>query len=388
MTKPKPNQVRGNTLFWVVSVTIILAGFFFCTRKNDSAREVTRDETSLAFDDTQEAVTSLIPSAQPSVASGTKPESAQISKSIQELLRSDDLCGLDRTFSRVDGEDEATRKQRQNQIEDEYFQGTSFKNGFTDYREAMRGMFANNGKEFGRYVRFLAALRRADWVEPSPEVSPYLNFVTATRELIQLAYEDRGNAAPAAFALAISQSIPEKEKNDFTNSERQEAIALLESATRFDSYLVEFARDVSNIEDARAVSLTIRVGFLASVAIPNWTKFKTDFNKATEENIDLRLKVTDLMIAGAKEAKSPSYALGYSVMDAAFAKAIAGGARRYPTFTEIDAAFPGHLKKSVNDIFNILFEGDGKTCNEAHVQKIRDYMIELKKTESALGVAL
>lgn len=389
MTTPQPVQKKhGTTLLLGVSVTIAVACFFFCTRRSDFGRHsVVHEEVSVpavATDPVQPLAADH--RMKTPTASGTKTETAATSKPIVELLRTDDLCGLDRKFSRVDGEDEATRKKRQNQIEEEYFGASSFKDGFKDYRDSMGGMLTSSGREFSRYPRFLAALRRADWVDPSPQVAPYLNFVTATRELIRLAYEDRGNAAPAAFALAVSQLIPDK--TELTNGERDEILALLESATRFDSYLVGFARDISNIEDNRAVSLTIRVAFLANVAIPNWNKFKTEFIKATEDKVDIRLKVTDLMIAGAKEAKSPSYALGYSIMDSAFAKAIAGGARRYPTFTEIDAAFPGHLKKSVNDIFALLFEGDGKTCNESHVQKIRDYMSELKKTDSALGIAL
>lgn len=317
------------------------------------------------------------------------PDIPRVRKTIQELIRSDDLCALNRKFIRTDGSDENPSALKI-EVENEYFKTSRFKDQFKDYRDAMSEKFNNDGRIFGYYPRFLAALRKAGWVEATPAIEvDKPNYIAAARELIQLAYEDKGNAAPAAFALALSQLIPESEKNDFTESERDETIALLTNSTHFDSYLLGFARAITQIEDTRAVSLTIRIGFLTTCAIPNWTKFKSAFVQATQDKIELRLKVTDLMIANAKEAKSPSYALGYSIMDSAFAKAIAGGARQYPTFREIDDAFPGHIKKSVDDIWRLLGDGDlGNTCGEPQVEKVRQYLTELKKTESGLGIAL
>ena len=68
----------------------------------------------------------------------------------------------------------------------------------------------------------------------------------------------------------------------------------------------------------------MRISHHATLAIPNWTAFKTEFIRATENDVELRNFVTDLMIKPAKEAKQPSTELGYNVMHAAMARAIAG----------------------------------------------------------------
>jgi hypothetical protein len=89
-------------------------------------------------------------------------------------------------------------------------------------------------------------------------------------------------------------------------------------------------------------------------------KFKNGFKNATDDKIELRLKITDLMLNAGKQSKKPSFRLGYSVMDNAFGRAIAGSARSNPTFREIDDAFPKHAKQFSDDFSKSLIDfGEG-----------------------------
>ncbi len=317
--------------------------------------------------------------SQPTTASQPTPKSsanfANAAKteprpSLIEIFRTDDICALERFVSQK--QTDKNHRTFQAEAQDTYFSKSAFKYQFDDYSIAVSGMPGAATK----HGRFLSALRMANWIEDGAKFEGLIDVPRAIRDLKELAFQDAGNAAPAAFAYALSKGADPS------------LATLIRSADRFDSYQLGYLQEMADLDDPRAVSLLVRVSHHANLAIPNWAAFRTEFTAATENENELRYIVTDLMIQNSKNAKKPSYELGYNVLEAATARNIAGAGRAYPNFKEIDAAFSDASRRSSKEFIDKLSEVATSGCDPKSVTAIKDYVRDLNASRRGLGLAL
>jgi hypothetical protein len=289
--------------------------------------------------------------------------------SLSEIIRSDNICALEKFISRK--RENKKLRTYQSEAEDAYFSNSPFKSRYMEYAIAISGMPGANTKQ----GQFLSALRMADWIEDGAKFEGLVDRRRALRDLKALAFEDGGNAAPAAFAYALGKGTD------------PQLAQLIREADHFDTYQLDYLRALADFEDPSMVSFFIRVSHHATLAIPNWSKFKTEFILATENDLDLRLHVTDLMMKNAKESKNSSYELGYNVLETAYARSMAGGSRAYPKFTEIDAAFPLPNRADISNWEKLMSEVLASNCDLKKVETLRHFVREFRSKNPRSNLA-
>ena len=163
---------------------------------------------------------------------------------------------------------------------------------------------------------------------------------------------------------------------------------LIEDARRFDTYTLVYLREMAALEDDRAVSLLLRIQHLATLSVPDWTKFRAGLESAAAGDAPVRLKVTDLMMSEAKQAKRPSWTLSYNVLETAVARAIASQSRAYPSFKDIDLEFAPSGTVDSERFYSIVEKAQNEGCTAKYGAELREYLVYLKKNDFALGVAM
>lgn len=381
---------KRNRSIWIAGVLVVFALFYVLTEKDlrnsladpksDSNVPTTPREQRRASNPEQTA------KAVDAILSNLASDEIRI---LDEIIAQDDLCGYEAYIQNKIGKGEDQSRVR-DEIQKIYFSTTPLKNDFEHLERALEGKPVGGS----HYVRFMSALGQAGWLESSPskrgDKSQELSKMSiAIHQLLGLAKEDAGNAAPAAFALALIHSHPNETELRY-KIEDEAARELLESATRFDSYQIDHARAVADFEDPSAVSYFIRVDYISTMSVPKWSSFKSGLTRATEQQSDLRLRVADLMIANSKNARQPSYAFGYSILENVIAQKLASHQRSYPDSKEIDAAFtPQNLELRDSVLKNVehIFQDDG-TCDPKRIQKVREDLRILRRGYGGLGFAL
>lgn len=305
--------------------------------------------------------------------------------SASELIVSDDAC---RMLSLLKPNSNSTMKQM---VITTYLLSTPFRARFEEYSEILLGYDATR-TSFGT---FYLGLAHAHWLENEGWTNPYQrSYGRAARLLLQLARTDIGNAAPAAFALiAIEAALIENDASlGISEGEKEEAIELILSATKFDSYTLSYLRELAAFEDPSAVSLLLRLQHLSNLAIPNWNEFRLRWGRSQSLKNEDKLKVVDLIAANALQAKKPSTQLGYSYLEQRFAQSLAGSARAYQTPEQIDSSFPiahkSNLEKFINETDS---QAPSSACQDPRTDpttaKLRTYVKELRSLDAGLGVS-
>lgn len=325
-------------------------------------------------------------SSQTSGHASSPPQSkSETTPSASEILVSDDACRL---LEILKPNSNATIRKM---VMTNYLMSTPFHRRFEEYSEVLLGFDATR-TSFGA---FYLGLAHAHWLESQGWTNPYQrSYGRAARIFLQLARTDIGNAAPAAFALiAIEAALIENDQSlGISEGEKDEAIELLLSATKFDSYTLDYLRELASFDDPTAVSLLLRLQHLSELAIPNWNEFRSRWSRSRSIKSEDKLKIADLIAANAKQAKKPSAHLGYSYLEHRFAQSLAGGARAYETPEKIDASFP-FAQKSNFELFakETSSHGSASTCQEPRVDptnvRLRAYVKELRNLDAALGVS-
>lgn len=306
---------------------------------------------------------------------------------LREIFEKDDYCGLERLQTQY-SESHPLKKDRRYfsyEILMALFDSTAFSSHYLSYEVARLGGDDPTGYRFGR---FTAALANARWLQPETDETSTAKPREAYRLMMLLVHDDPENAAPAAFALAMADTFNGKDGFEFRETERDELLSSLENATRFDTYMMSYLREMASLDDPRATAYLLRVGHLATLALPDWSLFQAGFKNATSDDPRLRLKVTDLMMAEAKNARRPSTALSYNVLETAVARALAGKSRAYPTFQDIDRGFLTDDKVEATLFEKALRHSSSDPCTPQYVENVRAYVQHLKDHEMALGVSM
>jgi hypothetical protein len=272
-----------------------------------------------------------------------------------------------------------------------YLLSTPFRARFEEYSEILLGFDATR-TSFGT---FYLGLAHAHWLDNKGWTNPYQrSYGRAARILLQLARTDIGNAAPAAFALiAIEAALIENDASlGISEGEKEEAVELILSATKFDSYTLSYLTELAAFEDPSAVSLLLRLQHLSELAIPNWNEFRLRWGRSQSLKNEDKLKVVDLIAANSQQAKKPSTQLGYSYLEQRFAQSLAGSARAYQTPEQIDSSFPTAHKSNLE---KFMSQTDGhapsSACQDPRTDpttaKLRAYVKELRSLDAGLGVS-
>ncbi len=308
--------------------------------------------------------------------SGTLPKHS--SSLLSEIMLNDDACRLLEFF----------KTDKQSAI-NSYFLLTPFRTRYDEYSELLGG-FESSNTPFGAFYLGLALahlLENRAWKNPFKR-----SYGRAARVFLQLAREDRENAAPAAFALVtIEAALLENDLSlGISEAEKEEAIELLRSATKFDTYILGYLSEMAGFDDQRSVSLLLRTAHLSELAIPNWNEFRVRWSQSQSLGQDEKLRIVDLIAANGQQAKKPSHHLGYSYLEHRLAQTLAGGARAYQTPEQIDAAFPGSMKTSFEKMMGkATFAAP---CNEPKSDPanaaLREYAKELRRLDAGVGVGL
>lgn len=326
-------------------------------------------------------VTSQQPGILPNDSKATlNPDATTSSGLFSEVLLRDDACLLFELMKRD--------KKSIDQLLVTYFSTTPFKGRFEEYSELLLG-FETPSTHFGSFYLGLALghlLDKQGWKNPFDR-----SYGRAARTLLALARADAGNAAPAAFALiSIEAALLENDSQiGISESERFEAIDLLKSASRFDTYIIGYLTDLARFDDPRAVSLLLRTQHLSDLAIPNWNEFRIRWSQSKSLRQDEKLRIIDLMAGNGLQAKKPSNAFGYSYVEHRFAQSLAGGSRSYQSPEQIDAAFPTGLSPNFESTMGkIKFQSPClNPMTDPATQALRDYAKDLKVLDAGLGVS-
>jgi hypothetical protein len=269
-----------------------------------------------------------------------------------------------------------------------YLLATPFRALYEDYNEVLLGyeMPSTSLSRFYLGLAYANLLTKSEWKNPYKK-----SYGRAARILLDLARTDAGNAAPAAFALIVLEAalIENDPHLGISESEKAESIELLRQATKFDSYTLGYVRNLAVIDDQRVTSFLLRTQHLANLAVPDWVEFKTRWDQSQALTTAEKLQIVDLIAANAQNAKKPSNHLGYSYIESAVARSLAGNARAYQTSEEIDNAFPDSKTTKVES-FTKLYDfkkpcGDPKT--DPMTVTLREYVKELHRLDAGLGVS-
>lgn len=269
-----------------------------------------------------------------------------------------------------------------------YLLATPFRPLYEDYQEVLLGyeMPSTNLSRFYLGLAHADLLTKENWKNPFKK-----SYARAARILLDLARTDAGNAAPAAFALIVLEAalMENDPQLGISESEKAEAIELLQQATKFDSYTLGYLRNLAAIDDQRATSHLLRMRHLATLAVPDWIEFRTRWNKSQALTAAEKLQIADLIAANAQNAKKPSNHFGYSYLESRVARGLAGSARQYQMPEQIDNAFPDSKKTNLES-FTKLYDfkkpcGDPKT--DPMTVALREYVKELHRLDAGLGVS-
>lgn len=315
---------------------------------------------------------STSPTPVASVAS-REPDGVELS----EVLIKDDACRL---MALIEGDKQAPVEL--------YLLSTPFRALYEDYREVLLGyeIPSTNLSRFYLGLAHADLLKKGGWKNPFKK-----SYGRAARILLDLARTDAGNAAPAAFALIVLEAalIENDSQLGISESEKAEAIELLLQATKFDSYTLGYVRNLAAIDDQRATSLLLRAQHLTNLAIPDWMEFKTQWGQSQALTSAEKLKIVDLIAANAQNAKKPSNHLGYSYMESAIARSLAGSARAYQTPEQIDNAFPDSKTTKLETFTeaNTFRKPCGDPKTDPMTVALRTYVKELHRLDAGLGVS-
>ncbi|CAN5698276.1 hypothetical protein BH10BDE1_BH10BDE1_01950 [soil metagenome] len=369
------NSQRNRAWIGVILLLLVVAGSVIQFRRTEKPVTAAVRSHEPAADEFEPM---LVGEAQKPSALATQanirsaPASPESDASLGEIFENDDVCALEKYIRRK--REEKNTRSFQSEAESVYFASSPFSENYNEYLVGLSGQ--PGATTF--HGRFLSALRLANWIDDGSKFDGFTDVPRAIDELNKLAHDDMGNAAPAAFAIAISKSIG-KPVNDLT--------AMIRSSDRFNTYQLDYLRSMADFDDPRVTSMLMRVSHHATLAIPNWGLFKSEFVRATESDPELRGFVTDLMMKQAKETKQPSTELGYNVLQAAMARSIAGASRAYPTFKEIDAAFPQTHQGESEKFIRLLSDVAINNCDPKRIESLREFVRELRANNKHSGFA-
>ncbi len=285
-------------------------------------------------------------------------------KSLAQIFADDDLCALDQYELAYPPSGEWTKPGRSRSIS-LYFEDSPFHSRYEEFQKAIEDGASGNS----RLSKFFSALRLADWVSTTKSQSLKPDKKKAVQAFRELAEEDPDNALAPAFAFALSEDP----------SVRREMRTRIFKASRFDSYQMDFLRELAKLEDITATGYLVRIAYVSSMAIPQWIEFSKSFKAATENDIDTRLRIADLMIQNAKEAKYPSHKLGYATVESATARGLAGTARALPNFVEIDREFESRAQNRTTTWEEIGYEMGH--CTQERADKVRAFLKRVKSEQ-------
>lgn len=296
----------------------------------------------------------------------TPPENIPVppSKSLAQIFADDDLCSLDQYELAYPPSGEWTKPGRSRSIS-LYFEDSPFHSRYEEFQKSIE----TGASGTSRLSKFFAALRLANWVATTQPMDLKPDKKKAVAAFRELADEDPDNALAPAFAFALSENP----------SVRREMRGRIFKASRFDSYQMGFLRELASLDDITATGYLVRVAYVSSLAIPQWIEFSKSFKAATENDIDTRLRIADLMIQNAKEAKYPSHKLGYSTVESATARSLAGSARALPNFVELDREFESRTQNRATTWEEIGYEMGH--CTKEHADKVRAFLKRVKSEQ-------
>jgi hypothetical protein len=291
-----------------------------------------------------------------------------------EVLGLDDAC----LYHRLETPHSAWR---------DYFSSTPFGRDYAEYEDVISG-FESASSKFGSFYLGLAL---AHWLDQGERTSPYKrSYARAGRLLLSLAREDRGNAAPAAWALlALEEAIKENDPTmGISISELEEAKDYLTLATRFDSYSLDHLRKMAAIDDSRVVSFLVRVEYHRQLAVPKWLEFLNRLKTSSNVSLETRVRLAELIANNAKNASQPSTAYGYSPFELKFAEKLAENARSIPTAEDIDKSFPVHQLASSVEIVKRQDGPCAPPAKDPYRQSLLKHRQLLKEAGVELGLSL
>lgn len=288
-----------------------------------------------------------------------KPE-----KTLEEILETDDVCLLNKKI--------VSDKVFYEQASRVYFERSEFHDRYQDYQALLSGRRPNVDAR----TRFSFHMAQAGFLMKSGHeiVSIALNQELARQGFAEMAALDPENSIFSIASLATKNLNPQL---------KDEFIARVLRSQKFDSYTIEYARDLASVDTLTATATILKIGHLAGFPVVDWMGVRDQLKINLKDHPEVLEKIGQLMVSQGLESKRPSRELGYPLLEYAVGRSLLKNFK-VPNYKDLNAILSGNTSDEDGTLFYELADG----CSEETAQKIRSYYSNLRQNNIGFNLDL